>query len=159
MGCRAVIVLDTHAWIWFCGDDRLLSPAALDAVRRSKRIGISPISIWEVSMLCSKGRLVLSDDLDAWVARALAVPRVEVVPLAPSIAILAGTLPIHGDPADRIIVATALSVAATLVTKDEKIRESALVTTLWRAQYDSSTFRRGHHLTRQNHYEEALSRK
>ena len=126
-----MIVLDTHAWIWFSGDDRLLSPAALEAVRRADRIGVSPISIWEVSMLCSKGRLVLDDEVDGWVARALALPRIEVVPIAPVIAILAGTLPIHGDPADRLIVATALSLAATLVTKDDKIRQSALVTTLW----------------------------
>lgn len=126
-----MIILDTHAWIWFSGDDRYLSPAALEATRRADRIGVSPISIWEVSMLCSKGRLVLDDDVDRWVARALALARVEVVPLTPSIAILAGTLPIHGDPADRLVVATALSLAATLVTKDEKIHQSALLTPVW----------------------------
>ena len=126
-----MIVLDTHAWIWFTGDDRLLSPAALEAVQRADRIGVSPISVWEVSMLCSKGRLVLDDDVGAWVARALEVPRVEVVPITPSVAILAGRLPIHGDPADRLILATALSLSAALVTKDEKIRESALGTIVW----------------------------
>lgn len=126
-----MIVLDTHAWIWFTGDDRLLSPAALEAVQRADRIGVSPISVWEVSMLCSKGRLVLDDDVGAWVARALEVPRVEVVPITPSVAILAGRLPIHGDPADRLLVATALSLSAALVTKDEKIRESALGTIVW----------------------------
>ena len=126
-----MIVLDTHAWIWFTGDDRLLSPAALEAVQRADRIGVSPISVWEVSMLCSKGRLVLDDDVGAWVARALGVPRVELVPITPSVAILAGRLPIHGDPADRLILATALSLSAALVTKDEKIRESALGTIVW----------------------------
>lgn len=126
-----MIVLDTHAWIWFAGDDRLLSDAALDAVRRADRIGVSAISVWEVGMLCSKGRLQVAPDVRHWVGEALGLDKVELMPLSPDVAVLATELQLHADPADRIIVATAQVAGAQLVTKDERIRRSGIVTSIW----------------------------
>jgi len=126
-----VIVLDTHAWVWFAGDDRLLSDAALDALRSTDRIGVSAISVWELGMLCAKGRLQVAPDVRYWVGEALRLDKVELLPLSSEVAILATELLLHGDPADRIIVATAQVAGAQLVTKDERIRQSGMVTTIW----------------------------
>ena len=126
-----MIVLDTHAWVWFAADDRLLSAAALDAVRNADRIGVSAISVWEVGMLCAKGRLQVAPDVRQWVDAALALDKVELLPLSREIAVLSTELALHGDPADRIIVATAQVAGGQLVTKDDRIRQSGLVPSIW----------------------------
>ena len=126
-----MIVLDTHAWVWFAADDRLLSAAALDAVRNADRIGVSAISVWEVGMLCAKGRLQVAPDVRQWVDAALALDKVELLPLSREIAVLSTELALHGDPADRIIGATAQVAGGQLVTKDDRIRQSGLVPSIW----------------------------
>ena len=126
-----MIVLDTHAWVWFAADDRLLSAAALDAVRNADRIGVSAISVWEVGMLCAKGRLQVAPDVRQWVNAALSLDKIELLPLSPEVALLSTELPLHGDPADRIIVATAQVAGGQLVTKDDRIRQSGLVPSIW----------------------------
>lgn len=126
-----MIVPDTHAWVWFAADHRLLSDAALDAIRNADRIGVSAISVWEVGMLCAKGRLKVAPGVREWVAAALALDKVDLLPLSPESAILSTELALHGDPADRIIVATALVASAQLVTKDDRIRQSGLVPSIW----------------------------
>lgn len=78
-----MIVLDTHAWVWFAADDRLLSDAALDAIRAADRIGVASISVWEVGMLCAKGRLQVEPDLREWVTAALGLDKVDLLPLSP----------------------------------------------------------------------------
>lgn len=104
------------------GSERL-GAKARKAIQRSLEIDtvlLSAISPWEVAMLVAKGRLVLDRDVGEWVHAALAQPGIQLVELAPDIAVASSRLPgeIHGDPADRIIAATARHRGATLVTDD-----------------------------------------
>ena len=114
-------LLDTHAWIWFFNRHprvaRLVSLLPADA-----RLGISVITLWEVGMLAEKGRVQFHPDLDTRVREMRARRLCDVLPLAPEAALAAARLPdFHGDPADRLIVATAIHYGATLVTADGKI--------------------------------------
>ena len=108
-----LIVLDTHIWIWLInGDDRLGSSRSLDLINRAasrSRVRISAISIWEIGMLEAKGRISLPSDCLQWVNTALSAPGIVLEPISPEIAISSSKLPgdFHGDPADRLIVATA----------------------------------------------------
>jgi len=88
---------------------------------------LSAISIWEVAMLESKGRLELFSGCEHWVRNALATPGLTLVPLTPEIAIHSTRLPgeVHGDPADRIIAATARLMGARLATNDQKLIDYA----------------------------------
>jgi PIN domain nuclease of toxin-antitoxin system len=128
-----VIVLDTHAWIWWATDDRRLSAAARRRIEASSRVGVSSISAWELAMLVERGRLKLDRDVLTWVLAALDLPKAELLELTPAIAVRSA-LPgdgFHGDPADRIIVATALEHRAPLVTRDERIRRHGAVEAVW----------------------------
>ncbi|MGB7412608.1 MAG: type II toxin-antitoxin system VapC family toxin [Thermosynechococcaceae cyanobacterium] len=124
-----LLLLDTHIWIWLLnGDADRLSVEGLVAIKnagRSSQLGVSAISVWEVGMLESKGRLRLSKGCLDWVRDALAVPGLRLLPLTPEIAIESSRLPgqIHGDPADRILAATARLLNATLITQDLKLLE------------------------------------
>jgi PIN domain nuclease of toxin-antitoxin system len=128
-----VLVLDTHAWIWWAGAPRKLSAAARRAIDEAETIGVSAISCWEVATLVRRARLVLDRPASDWVALASVLPRLSVVPIDAKIAVAAGSLSesFHGDPADRLIVATALASKAALVTRDRSIRESRAVACIW----------------------------
>ena len=84
---------------------------------------VSAISVWEIAMLEVSRRIELSVDVRAWIARALAFPGVRLKGLSPSIAIESTRLPgpLHRDPADRVLIATARLLGAALVTCDERI--------------------------------------
>ncbi len=82
-------------------------------------------------MLVHQGKLQLTMDVDIWVAHTEALPFVTFVPISNRIAIQSVILPIHPDPADRIIIATALSLGATIVTKDSKMSAYANIQTVW----------------------------
>lgn len=117
-------LLDTHVWIWLVngGPERLLVGAA-EAIRQASAasaLAVSAISVWEVAMLESKGRLQLQMDCLEWVTEATRRARLRVVPLSPEIAVASTRLPgdFHGDPSDRIIAATARHESAVLVTRD-----------------------------------------
>lgn len=120
-----MILLDTHIWVWWVqGDLRLGENALADLDRRAKDgIGVSVFSCWEVAMLHARGRLAFSCSLDDWIQAALGYAGVELVGLTTTIAIESCRLPgeLHRDPADRILVATALSLECPLVTADERI--------------------------------------
>jgi PIN domain nuclease of toxin-antitoxin system len=121
-----VLLLDTHVWLWLVGGAEPLKRPVLSAVEgaaRRGRIRVSAISVWEVAMLDVKGRIRLSKDCLAWVQEALSAPGTSLVPLTPEIAVESSRLPgeFHGDPADRILVATARLLGATLLTRDERI--------------------------------------
>jgi PIN domain nuclease of toxin-antitoxin system len=129
-----VIVLDTHVWIWWVSEPEKLSLAARKALEGSKRSGICPISCWEISTKVAVGKLFLDRDVDLWVKLALAQPGLELLELTAEIAVLAGQLGLrgfHGDPADRLIVATALSLGAPLLTKDRQIGDFEGLVTIW----------------------------
>lgn len=122
----ATLVLDTHVWVWFlAGDARLRMTAreAITAAGDERRVLVPAIAVWEVSMLEAKRRLVFGSLCEEWVETALAHPGFELAPLTPSIAVASNRLPegFHGDPADRMIVATARALAATLVTRDRRM--------------------------------------
>ena len=91
------------------------------------------ISVWEIGMLIAKGRLALSMSADDWLLAVQSVPNVHLLPLTAGIAIDSTRLPgsFHGDPADRMIVATARAINAPLVTADRKIRAYGHVQTIW----------------------------
>jgi PIN domain nuclease of toxin-antitoxin system len=133
MGRREVIVLDTHAWLWWAADRAKLPKKLQRRLSSARELAISAISCWEVGMLVERGRLRLRGDTRMGIRDALSLDKLRVIPVTDAIAIEAGLLgpSFHGDPADRLIVATALDLCATLVTKDERIRRSKLVVTLW----------------------------
>ena len=89
----------------------------------AEALHVCAISVWEATMLEAKGRLLFNDDCTAWVRRALAAPGLSLFALTPEIAIASTRLPgaLHGDPADRLIVATARCCSATLITADSAI--------------------------------------
>ena len=131
-----MIVLDTHAWIWFTSKPEALSKKAqkaLEAAVKEKNVFVSSISVWEVALLVNKKRLKLSMDVTDWIAKSESLPFIQFIPVSNSIAVKSVNLPqpLHPDPADRIIIATALSIGAPLITKDKKISDYAPVKTIW----------------------------
>ncbi|WP_026796065.1 MULTISPECIES: type II toxin-antitoxin system VapC family toxin [Planktothrix] len=128
-----MIILDTHAWIWWTNESINLSTKALDAINKTDIIGIPAISCWELAMLVSKGRIGLSMDVQVWIDVALQRPKVKLLPLTPEIAVLSTRLPgdFHGDPSDRLIVASSLVHKAPLVSKDEKIQNWQYLQVIW----------------------------
>lgn len=121
------LLLDTHIWVWYVENEpsrfsRRIEPIVEAAVERGALL-ISAISIWEIALLEARHRLELSQDVRAWVGRALGFPGVRLKGLSPSIAIESTRLPgsLHRDPADRILVATARLTGAALVTCDQRL--------------------------------------
>lgn len=132
-----MIILDTHALIWWAsGETVQLSAPAQAAIARELdggQIVVSSISAWELAMLVAKDRIALSMDVAEWLACVNQIESVSFVPVDNSIAVKSTELPgeFHKDPADRMIVATARKLAAPLVTADEKIRAYPHVRTIW----------------------------
>jgi PIN domain nuclease of toxin-antitoxin system len=123
------LLLDTHYWIWLqAGAREEFSHTvrkAVDEAAASGNLLLSVISVWELGLLESKGRIQLDAPCEQWVRGALATPGLSLAPLTPEIALASSRLPepFHGDPADRIIVATARTMGARLATRDSKILE------------------------------------
>ena len=122
-----LLLLDTHCWLWAqLGLIQHLSRAALQAIRNAESEGllrVSVISIWELAMLEKRGRVALPMNVRTWVDQALSKPGITVAPLTSEIAMESAHLPgeLHGDPADRILVATARVLGAMLLTKDNQL--------------------------------------
>lgn len=136
MGSPEVIVLDTHALIWWINDPGQLSKTAqavTEEARKDKVLYVSCISSWEIALLVQRNRLQLALDVRDWLARCEALPFVTFLPVTTAIAVESTRLPDfpHADPADRIIVATALSLGAKLITKDEKIHQYRNLQSIW----------------------------
>jgi PIN domain nuclease of toxin-antitoxin system len=131
-----LIVLDTHAWVWWIASPDQLSESAREAIELAaerQAIYISSISTWELALLARKGRLELTIPVEDWVARCEALPWLQFVPLDNRIALRCNRLPgeLHADPADRIIIATALTLGYPLISRDTKIRDYPHVETIW----------------------------
>jgi len=131
-----VIVLDTHALLWWVNDPTTLSkPAkkAIDAAVKSRAVHVSCISSWEIALLVERGRLRLALDVRDWLCRCEALPFLTFVTVSNAIAVESVRLPDfpHADPADRIIAATALSLGSALVTRDDKLRNYPHLQTIW----------------------------
>src|SRR6266852_1966206 len=123
------LLLDTHYWIWLqSGAKRQLTPKILRMIEQAAAKGrmlLSVISVWELGVLEAKGRVRLQLPCDQWVREALGTPGLTLAPLTREIALESSRLPgsFHADPADRIIVATARSWGARLLTRDERMIE------------------------------------
>ena len=119
-----MLLLDTHVLIWLDEGSSRLGTNALQVINKALatgQLGVTAISFWEIAMLIEKQRLTFQIELDVWRAELLRTGLQEIL-LQGSTAIRAGQLEsFHGDPADRMIVATAIENSATLITADEKI--------------------------------------
>jgi PIN domain nuclease of toxin-antitoxin system len=129
-----VILLDTHVLVWAVAETKRLSKPALAAIRKGSAEGglaIAAISLWELAMLLSRGRIQAYGTIDASIS--LLTERTIIKPITPEIAAIATQFPVDfpQDPADRLIAATAKSEGLTLITRDEKIRMSPLLHTIW----------------------------
>lgn len=133
-----MIVLDTHALLWWVNGTPRLSQPALEAIEYELQaddgeILISAISAWEIALLVEKGRLALSMNTDDWLETVDEIEGVRFAPLDAATAVESTRLPgeFHKDPADRMIVALARRFNAVLVTADEKITAYRYVRTVW----------------------------
>ena len=120
------ILLDTHVWIWLAEGNPILSPSSRKVIDRAKErehLFISPISIWEISMLVERKRIRLDMELSDWLKQWVELPGIMKAEFSFQVALLSNRLPglIHSDPADRILIASAYEENAVLVTADEKI--------------------------------------
>ena len=116
-------LLDTNAWLRWFHRPHELSQASRQLLNAQAIVALSPMSIVEVAQKHHKGKLTLPLPLDRWVAESMPKGRVKLIPISPEIALAAYQWPedFHGDPADRLIAATARAHRLTLVTSDEKL--------------------------------------
>lgn len=131
-----MIVLDTHAWLWWLHEPRRLPPRVRQALCKAEKeegIAVSVISVWEVATKCALGKLTLPMPVEKWFELARTYRGIVIEPVTAEDALVSACLPgdFHKDPADRIIVALARRLRAPLVTSDNLILAYPHVTTLW----------------------------
>jgi PIN domain nuclease of toxin-antitoxin system len=129
------LLLDTHIWINYLNASPLLKPDLVKRIEAARSVGsvyVSIISIWETAQLVRLNRLTLNTNVTDWVENALTLPGVQLLPFTTQIAIDSVNLPapMHKDPADRILVASARVERLTLVTRDRDILTYAKATKL-----------------------------
>jgi PIN domain nuclease of toxin-antitoxin system len=130
-----VILVDTHVAAWLALEPSRISRkarAAIDDARASATgLGLADISLWELTMLVSKGRICLTVSLESFLSEI--ENRFVIVPLTAQVCVRALSLPATypKDPADRIIAATALVEGAPLLTADHQVQRSKTVQTIW----------------------------
>lgn len=127
------VVADTHTWIWAVTRSADLSTLARTALESADVVLIPAICMWEVAMLAEKGRVEAVNGVRAFFEIAFVPGRTELVPLSPAIAARSAELgaSMHGDPADRLIAATALELGVPLVTRDQRLARIEGLRTIW----------------------------
>lgn len=128
-------LLDTHVLVWWLSEDPQLSAGQREVIASADEqspLLVADISLWEVAALFRLDRLQLQVPLRMWLEMAVAPPLVRRCGVSPAIAAELTMLPdsFHRDPADRILVATARVLGATLLTQDRRIIEAGLIDTL-----------------------------
>lgn len=130
-----MLLMDTYIWFWSLTEPEKLSKAAFRLIQGTKpdQRAVASISVWEFAMMVTRGRIELKTTAEQWLDYAIRKTGLRVFELTPKVAIESCELPgdFHGDPADRIIVATARINGATLVTKDQRILDYPHVNSLW----------------------------
>lgn len=131
-----MIFLDTHVVVWVVADEDRLSRPAASAIRRARNsdgIAIADVVIWELAFLLARGVLRTHNTIEKTVENFIVRSGVTVQSITPEIATIAAQFPdsYPKDPIDRIVGATARAAGLALVTKDERIRSSPFVKTIW----------------------------
>lgn len=132
-----MIVLDTHVLLWWVSDQSKLSNKAARLIKsQAEHAGhllVSSISTWEIAMLVNRSRLTLRLTLEDLISQLESIEAIRFVPVNNKIAMSAVALPepLHRDPADRMIIATAKSQGCPLISADEKIRSYPHIDTVW----------------------------
>lgn len=118
------VLLDTHVVHWWSAEPERLSRAAAEAISTADALGVADITWYELAWLASHGRIVLAVPLPAWLDGLAS--HLRTLAVTPAIAALAATLadPFPGDPADRLIFATAAQHGWPLVTKDRRLHDA-----------------------------------
>ena len=126
------LLLDTHIWIWSQLDKDKLSPRVLKALEDpANEIWLSPISVWELLLLVEKGRVVLDESVEKWIAQAIETTAAKDAALTTEVALATRQIRLpHQDPADAFLVATAIVFDLTLVTSDPRLLKAKEVSTL-----------------------------
>lgn len=124
------LLLDTHVWIWSLTTPERLTPRVRRALEKpGHELWLSPVSTWELALLVEKGRLRIDGHLEAWLPKATA--RFREAPVSHDIASEFADIRLpHGDPADRLLLATARVLHLTFVTADERLLDAKVVPTL-----------------------------
>lgn len=122
-----MILLDTHVVVWAVGDIPALGKRARDIIVADADCCVSAMVAWEIAMMTDKGRFTPDIPVGRWIERSLRSLHARDVPVSAMIAADAGSLKkgIHGDPCDRIMIATARALDCALLTADEKILDYA----------------------------------
>jgi PIN domain nuclease of toxin-antitoxin system len=117
------LLLDTHIWLWSLLDRKRLSPRVIKEIGDpNNELWFSPISIWELIILCQKGRVILDQEVNSWIAHKLGAVPLREAPVTYEVARETGRLQLpQRDPADRFLLATAKVFELTLVTADEHL--------------------------------------
>lgn len=130
-----MVVLDTNALIYDALQPKRLTPRALRAIEaagENGEIACSDISLWEIAMLVAKKRLDPGAGLTQFLHDMIQARALRVLPITPEIAALSQSRQFsHGDPADRIISATALYHHARLISADAKLRKLEVLEVVW----------------------------
>ncbi|HWZ58943.1 MAG TPA: type II toxin-antitoxin system VapC family toxin [Gemmatimonadaceae bacterium] len=125
------LLIDTHIWLWYLNAvEDAISAGALAFLRKSASdagLLVSDMSVWELGTKAAKGKLTLHPSVTSWIDRAARAPGIAFAPVDRDILLASTQLPgaIHGDPVDRILVASAIAADIPLVTADRAILEYA----------------------------------
>jgi len=126
------LLLDTHIWLWSILEPKRLSPLVAQTLENPEsELWLSPISIWELLILCEKGRMALDEEIEVWIRGAMRALPLREASVTFEVARETGRLQLsHRDPADHFLVATAKVFELTLVTADERLLKARDISVL-----------------------------